>query len=126
MNFIIRETQPINLKINGIEYPAIWNFKAIAIMENFTGLMHLYTLARFKEGHFEPKEFIGALLGMLQAAGVECLDQTGKDVLAEALEQSIKPSEEEAIQEQLMIIINAQGDQPEENPKNARRSAKKI
>ncbi len=88
-------------------------------MEDYTGLMHLYTLARFKEGRFEPKELIGALVGMLQAAGVVC-ELGGKDVLADALMQSIKPSEESEITRQLMVIISAQGDQPAEgDPKNA-------
>ena len=119
MNFIIRETQPLSLTINGVEYPAIWSFKAISIMEDYTGIMHLYTLARFKEGKFEPRELIGALVGVLQAAGVVC-ELGGKDVLADALMQSIKPSEESEITRQLMVIISAQGDQPAEgDQKNA-------
>ena len=126
MNFIIRETQPLSLTINGVEYPAIWNFNAIAKMEDYTGLMHLYTLARFKENRFEPKEFIGALVGMLSAAGV-VYEVEGKDALADALMQSINPSEELEISKQIMKIIAAQGDQPkEDNSKNAVRSHRKT
>ena len=126
MNFILRETQPLNLTINGVEYPAIWNFKAIAIMEDYTGFMHLYTLARFKKEQFEPKEFIGALLGVLKAAGVT-YEIDGKDVLADALMQSVRPSEEKEIQKQLMVIISAQGDQPAEGePKNALKLPRKT
>jgi hypothetical protein len=128
MNFIIRETQPQNITINGVEYPAIWNFKAIALMEDFTGWMHLFTMARFKDGKFfEVKEFIGALYGMLSAAGVVCVDESGKDVLAAAIEQSIKPSDEVEIAKQVKKIIDLQGDQPKEgDSKNVKRSAKKI
>lgn len=122
MNFILRETQPMNIRINGVEYPAIWSFKAISIMENYTELMHLFTLARFKEGRFEPKEFIGALIGMLQAAGVT-YEVDGKDALAFALLTSIRPSDEAEIQKQMMKIIEAQGDQPKDgDSKNAKRS----
>lgn len=127
MNFIIRETQPLKMKINGVEYPAIWNFKAISLMEDFTGIMHLFTLSRFREGRFEPKELIGALVGVLKAAGVECPDQTGKDALAEALMASIRPDEEKSICEQLMTVISAQGDQPAEgDQKNAGTRRKKT
>lgn len=120
MNFILRETSPMTIKINGVEYPAIWNYKAISIMEDYTGLMHLYTVSRFREGHFEPKELIGALVGVLKAAGVVCESQTGEDLLAEALIQTLRPDEEEAITSRLMEIISAQGDQPAEgDPKNA-------
>lgn len=126
MNFIMRETQPMNLKINGMEYPAIWNFRAIAKMEEYTELMHLYTLARFKQKHFEPKELIGALYGMLSAAGVTC-ELDGKDVLASAIEQSIKPSDEIEILEQIEKVISVQGDQPAEgDPKNALKPHQKI
>jgi hypothetical protein len=128
MNFIRRETQPQNITINGVEYPAIWNFNAIAKMEDHSGFMHLFTMLRFKDGKFfEVKEFIGALYGMLSAAGVVCVDESGKDVLAAAIEQSIKPSDEVEIYKQLNEIIKLQGDQPRENqPKNALRPPKKI
>ena len=128
MNFIRRETQPQNITINGVDYPAIWNFNAIAKMEDYSGFMHLFTMSRAKDGKFfEVKEFIGALYGMLSAAGVVCVDETGKDVLSDALIQSIKPSEEEAITKQVKRIIELQGDQPKEDDrKNAARSAKKI
>ena len=125
MNFIRRETQPMNLKINGVEYPAIWNYNAISIMEEYTGLMHLFTIARFKEGRFETKEFIGAIFGMLKAGGVVC-EVEGNDVLAEALKESIQTSEEKDIQKQIMSIIAVQGDQPkEDDSKNAGRSHRK-
>lgn len=120
MNFIIRETRPMAIKINGVEYPAIWNFEAIAIMEDHTQLMHLYIVKQFREGHFEVKPMIGALVGMLKAAGVVCSDENGKDMLASALMQSIRPEEQEYIQTRIMEIISAQGDQPAEgDPKNA-------
>ena len=128
MNFIRRETSPQTITINGVDYPAIWNFNAIAKMEDYSGFMHLFTMSRFKDGKFfEVKEFIGALYGMLSAAGVVCVDETGKDVLADALIQSIKPSEEVGIYKQVNEIIKLQGDQPDENAsKNARRPLKKI
>lgn len=120
MNFIIRETHPMAIRINGIEYPAIWNFEAIAIMEDYAQLMHLYVVKQFREGHFEVKPMIGALVGMLKAAGVTCPDENGKDMLADALMQSIRPSEHEYIQTRILEIISAQGDQPAEgDPKNA-------
>lgn len=128
MNFIIRETQPQIITINGVDYPAIWNFNAIAKMEDYTGFMHLFTMSRAKDGKFfEVKEFIGALYGMLSAAGVVCLNEAGEDVLADALIQSIKPSEEEAITKQVKKIIELQGDQPKEaDAKNAQRSHRKT
>lgn len=125
MNFIRRETTPQNIMINGVEYPAIWNFNAIAKMEDYTGYMHLFTLARFKDGKFfEVKEFIGALYGMLSAAGVSLSDDNGKDVLVTALMHSILPSEEPAITARMMEIIKLQGEQPGEPSKNASRPRK--
>ena len=127
MNFIMRETQPMTLTINGVTYPAIWNFNAIAKMEEYTELMHLFTLGRIKDGRFcLVKEFIGAVYGMLTAAGVTCVID-GKDVLADAIVQSIRPDEEEAIYKQVMAIISAQGDQPAEGePKNASKPQRKT
>ena len=128
MNFIARETQPLSLTINGVEYPAIWNFRAIAIMENYSEFMHLFTLSRYKEGKFVfVREFIGAIYGMLSAAGVSCVDAEGNDILVDALLQSIKPSDEPEIAAQVKKIIELQGDQPKEDiSKNVLRSAKKI
>lgn len=125
MNFIRKETKPLEITINGVSYPAIWNYNAISIMEDYTGLMHLFTIARFSEGRFETKEFIGSLLGMLKAAGVTC-ELDGKDYLAQALIESIKPSEEIAIIDQIKSIIEIQGDQPKAgDQKNAGRSHRK-
>ena len=126
MDFIKRETTPMSITINGQTYPAIWSFKAISIMEEYTQLMHLFTLSRFKEGRFETKEFIGALKGVLQAAGVT-YEIAGNDALAEALMESIHPGEEISIRKQLMEIISAQGDQPAEgDQKNAKKPIRKI
>jgi len=127
VNFILRETQPLTLTVNGVEYPAIWNFKAIAIMEDYSGLMHLYSIARLKAGNPELKDLIGAIYGMLSAAGVTCVGATGKDVLIDAIIQSVSPADELSILDQVKKIIAIQGDQPkEDNSKNASRPQKKI
>lgn len=119
MNFIQRETKPRRLKINGVEYPAIWNFIAIARMEDYCGTMHLYTIQRFKFDLYTAKELIGAVVGMLSAAGVVCVNEKGEDMLEKAVEMSILPGEEEEITNQIRSIIADQGEPPEGDQKNA-------
>jgi len=119
MEFIARQTRPQQIEINGVKYPAIWSFKAIAEMESYTETSHLYSLARFNLGIRTGKDITGAIIGMISAAGVTCKDALGADALPQTVEQSLNPADEDSLFEQIRRIIADQGDQPDGDPKNA-------
>lgn len=110
MQFIKREIKPQEIEIAGQKYPAIYNFNAIATMEDYTETAHSFTLSRLSIGACTAKEFIGCLHGMLSAAGVE--------VEPETLAENIDPEEEKAIFDQMLKIIRDQSPDPK-NSKNA-------
>lgn len=121
MDFIKREIMSHDLKIAGGKYPAIFNYRAIALAEDVSGVANGYTLARLEEDYDEngnlkrigtgessmlakaglqAREIIGLAYGMMKAAGV--------NVDVEDLEASISPSELSEIIKQLKEIIKHQ------------------
>ncbi len=97
MQFIKRETAMQKIKVAGVEYPAIYNFSAIATMEDVTETPHKYSIPRILLGVPTATDFIGCLLGVLIAAGVE--------VTKDDLISSIAPDEEGKILEQLRQLF---------------------
>lgn len=120
MQFILRETAPQIIEINGIKYPAIWNFRAIALMEEYTGISHLYSIARIKSEVITSKDIVGFFAGMMISAGVEYPAREEDEnlvkgnALAKALEKSLKPEDQKLYVNQILKIISVQGDQPAE------------
>ena len=119
MNFIKRETQPMDLRIGGVAYPAIYNFAAIAELENYSETPHHYALIRLNAGVPTAKELIGLVYGMLKTAGAKSM-KNGKQVplLIEDVEASLNPAEEKELIEQIKTIIEAHSPAPKEAEKN--------
>lgn len=118
MRFIKREMMPQEIKIAGNKYPAIYNFGAIAIMEEHTGTSHIYSLARLTARQPSARDFIGCLAGMLAAAGVEEEQET--PITAETLIKTIRIDEEAEILEQMLRIIVEQSPEPNPSSKNVK------
>lgn len=116
MKFIKRETEPHKLKINGNEYPAIYNFAAIKAQEDVTECSHVITTSRIVNGVHTSPDIVGVVYGMLSAAGVEC---SPDDIAG-----SIHISDENALISQILKIMIDQMPEKDEDDdsKNAKRA----
>lgn len=118
MQYIKRAIEPQEIEVAGGKYPAIWSFRAIAAMEEYTGYPHSVTLARFSQGVRSATDLIGMLLGMLTAAGVEVT----ADDLADSLDPD--PEAEQALAMQMIALVIGQSVNEGDEPKNAKAPTK--
>lgn len=118
MQFIKRAIEPQEIEVAGVKYPAIWSFRAIATMEEYTGYPHSVTLGRFAQGVRSATDLIGMLLGMLTAAGVEVT----ADELADNLDPD--PEAEQALAMQMIAIVIGQSLNDGDESKNAKAPTK--
>ena len=106
-----------DLKIAGGTYPAIFNYRAIAYLEDVSNITNGYTLARLEDydesgnlktgenpfslrSGLQADEIVGLAFGMMKAAGV--------NLTFDDLAESISPAELPGIIKQIKEIIKHQ------------------
>lgn len=102
MKFFAREALPQTLTIDGRDYPAIYTFKAVYLLEDYTELKHVFTEVRLAEEpeSLTPREVVGLIGAVLKAAGVE--------VEFDDLEKQLRPGDFKKLAPQLQKIVSDQ------------------